>query len=217
MRARYEAVASSHRTGAPTVYWQLGYVLAPAREWGGFGGLAVTVHLPPNWDAAASLPLTRDGDTLKGSFPNLPADALGLTAQAPVPPEYEHLQAMGRNVWSATLWGGPAVLLLAGVAFGAWLGRRGRTSAWALLLGLVLGLLWTAALMGAGHRMLTAHFAVLPPGQQAVGSGVGIALLVGGVLCLGAIPAGVLLTQVAAWLTCRLTFRPGLVSVERAG
>jgi hypothetical protein len=69
--------------GQPTVYHQLAYVLAPARSWAGFGGLDVTVQLPPKWRAATAPALRRDGDTLNGIFSEVPADALALTVQSP--------------------------------------------------------------------------------------------------------------------------------------
>jgi hypothetical protein len=70
-----EASADSSRKAA-TRYWQLAYVLA--RDWGGFGGLDVTVHVPPGWRAASRPSLTREGDQLHGTFDTIPeASALG--------------------------------------------------------------------------------------------------------------------------------------------
>lgn len=69
-------------TGAsPLLHWQLVYILAPAREWAGFGGPEVQVQLPEGWRFAGTLPLTRSGDQLTGSFSGLPADAIAITAQ----------------------------------------------------------------------------------------------------------------------------------------
>jgi hypothetical protein len=79
----YSADAMVHRIGEPTVVRQFAYVLAPARTWNAFGGLDVTVHVPPGWGAAASPTLTRDGDTLHAMFGDLPADAITMAVQAP--------------------------------------------------------------------------------------------------------------------------------------
>jgi len=54
-RGSYPAEAAVYRTSQLMPVWQLGYVLAPAREWGGFGRLDVRVELPRGWEAAATL------------------------------------------------------------------------------------------------------------------------------------------------------------------
>lgn len=63
--------------------YQFGYVLSPARMWAGFGGLDLTVHVPKDWRIAVTPALEREGDTLRGSFPGVPADAVALTVQMP--------------------------------------------------------------------------------------------------------------------------------------
>ena len=59
----------------PTITWQFAYVLAPARAWGGFGGLDVEVLLPHGWRAAYTPDLLRNGDMLRRNFDVVPADA----------------------------------------------------------------------------------------------------------------------------------------------
>jgi hypothetical protein len=49
LEAHYRARATGESENYPTVTWQFPYVLAPAREWGSFGGLDVTVYLPEAW------------------------------------------------------------------------------------------------------------------------------------------------------------------------
>lgn len=63
--------------------YQFGYVLSPARAWAGFGGLDLTVHVPEDWRIAITPALKREGDTLRGSFSTVPADAVALTIQTP--------------------------------------------------------------------------------------------------------------------------------------
>lgn len=85
IRVRYLARASQVSGDSPVRYWQLGYVFAPARNWKSFDRLDVTVEVPSHWQLASSLPLQREGDVLRGTFHGVPADTLGLTAQAPIP------------------------------------------------------------------------------------------------------------------------------------
>ena len=63
--------------------YQFGYVLSPARTWAGFGGLDLTVHVPEDWRIAVTPALKRDGDTLRGAFTSVPADAVALTMKRP--------------------------------------------------------------------------------------------------------------------------------------
>jgi len=141
IRVRYAADPTAHSTQEPTIHWQLGYVLAPARRWAGFGGLDLEVRVPPGWRAVADPPLERRGETLVGSWPTLPADALGLTVQAPPP------SAPPIAITSALA--GLALCLLLGWLTGAWLGRRRRSAALALPIALLLGVAWAAAVPSA--------------------------------------------------------------------
>ena len=77
LKVRYQAEASKYPSDL-AAYWQFAYVLAPARDWAWFGGLDVTIHLPDGWYAAATPPLTREGEVLHGSFADIPADAIAL-------------------------------------------------------------------------------------------------------------------------------------------
>jgi hypothetical protein len=141
LRVRYGAIPTALSSGSPTVFWQLGYVLAPARRWGGFGTLQVDVHVPENWRAASSLPLSRTGGLLTGAFKGVPADALALTVQAPPPAEPGY--AVG--AWLAGL----VACWLGGLGAGRALGRRGWSSGWAIPLSLFLGLAWGVAVAAA--------------------------------------------------------------------
>ena len=142
IRVRYPAQASVFQTSGLMPVWQLGYVLAPAREWGGFGRLDVRVELPRGWSAAATPALRRDGDALVGSWRGIPADALALSAQAPAP----------RAGWRYGLWAGFCVVGLwlcarGGRWAGAALGRSGRRAAWELPVTVGLATAWTLAAM----------------------------------------------------------------------
>ncbi len=108
VRVTYRAPASKNMYGHPVAYQQFAYVLAPAKSWDGFGKLEVTVHVPEGWTAASEPALTRDGDTLRGTFDGIPADALALTLQAPAGRAYAVAQVVGWVVFAllcvATVW-----------------------------------------------------------------------------------------------------------------
>jgi len=115
LRVRYAARACG-TAERPTVTWQLPYVLAPAREWGGFGRLDVMVYLPSGWEARSTPALERDGNTLRGSFDGIPADVLLIATGAPVPAEYHWAYWFLNALWVAVLVGGPLMCW--------WVGRR---------------------------------------------------------------------------------------------
>jgi hypothetical protein len=157
--------------GRPTVYHQLAYVLAPARSWAGFGGLDISVQLPPGWRAATAPPLEREGDTLHGSFAELPADALGLTVQAPEGLAYHLVKYAATGFLILAAFGGGVLCWYGGRSKGrrlpllgqprpGWLARH----AWPRSLG--LGLLWSVAFVLASFLALFAPDMLLPTGQQ---------------------------------------------------
>jgi hypothetical protein len=88
-------------------YWQLAFVLSPARQWEGFGDLAVTVRVPAGWPAAVRPGLDRHGDVLSGSFSGIPADSFGITTRMPTPTDWSS---------AAENSGLAAVLLLCAIA-----------------------------------------------------------------------------------------------------
>jgi hypothetical protein len=135
---RYELAPGWYDTGDLYRSHQIAYLLAPARQWGGFGTLDVRVQLPEGWEAAAQPGLQREGDVLVGRFQGVPADVLGVTVRHP----------------AELTWGW--IFVIAGVVLGlvasVTLARRlGRLAAsWhvvpALLTGLVASLAATAVL-----------------------------------------------------------------------
>ena len=137
---RYPAEASVYSRNDLTPVWQLGYVLAPARDWASFGTLDVRVRVPRGWRAGSSIPLQRRGNELTGSFRGVPADALALAVQRPRPSTAPWL----------LLWLALSAALL---AFFGWLarrmglalGRRGRSSAWAFPAVVVMTVAWSVA------------------------------------------------------------------------
>ncbi|HET6764682.1 MAG TPA: hypothetical protein VFH27_13450, partial [Longimicrobiaceae bacterium] len=150
VRVVYRARLSQHSgSDSPVAAWQLGYVLAPARAWAGFGGIDVHVLLPAGWRAEAAPALTRRGDELRGSWNALPADALSITARAPEPPVAAYWAGL---VLLAAV--GLALCLVAGRSLGAALARRGRATGWAVAPASALALVWAVA-TGIGAASLS--------------------------------------------------------------
>ena len=140
IRVRYPADAAIYQMAGLMPVWQLGYVLAPAREWGGFGRLDVRVELPRGWEAAATPRLRREGRALVGSWQEIPADALALSARAPEPSS-----GWRYGLWLALCAAGLWLCILGGRATGRSLGDRGRGAGWALPVSLALAMAWTLA------------------------------------------------------------------------
>jgi len=114
METRYTAVpAQQSGYGAPRA-WQLAFVLSPARQWGGFGDLNVSVRVPSGWDAAVRPGLSRAGDVLTGHFNGLPSDAIAITTRMPNPPDLTNAG------WLVGL----VLVLASAVAIGRFLGSK---------------------------------------------------------------------------------------------
>lgn len=194
IRAEYAAAPTKAAlSNSPLVYWQLAYVLAPARQWASFGGLDVSVRVPPGWSAASSPPLARRGDVLSGTFGSLDADALALTVQAPIPPATSAAPVAIAIVLAATL---------AAWRVGGWLGRRRRSSRWALLFAFVAGIAWIVALVLAFGPP-----SVDVPGQNSYTYGYGTTMAI----ALGApfvFAVGFAATQLVAYVASRRARRP---------
>lgn len=132
IRVRYRVRPGAYDAGDhPNQVRQLAYSLAPARRWAGFGQLDIEVLLPSEWEAAASLPLRREGDRLVGRFRGVPGDVLALSARAPAPSMRWPLRVAGGLV-------ALAIVGFVGVVSGRLAARAGR-GARAALPGAILG------------------------------------------------------------------------------
>ncbi len=146
---RYGATPSIHHAGEPMLMHQFAYVLAPARSWTSFGQLAITVQVPPGWGAEVEPALERDGDTLKGTFTGVPADAVAITTHSPAG-FYHVLRIVG-------LVGFGIVLLGGGFAVSRILFKRGQRHARDAYLGsgdtaiaFAFSIVWAVAIVAAG-------------------------------------------------------------------
>lgn len=166
LRVQYRAAAAMHRLGQPTVYHQLAYVLAPARSWAGFGGLDVTIHLPPNWNVACEPEMTRTGDVLRAQFASVPRDAIAVTLQAPEGPFYRTARDIGFFCYLLMPCLGLAGCRLVGRRIGNNLSHgepRQRPRVW--LRSLFAGVLAGLATFGVGLLAAFAPDQLLPAGQ----------------------------------------------------
>lgn len=210
LRVCYAARPTAYSTGAsPTRYWQITYVLAPAREWGGFGGLDVSVQLPPDWQFAATLSLTRSGDELTATFDELPGNAIAMTAQAPRKPILA-----GTVFWSTKvllgicLLCGPIVLWLIGRRIGGFAASV-RSVLAALVLSPLAGLAWAVALIACLLLSFQANLLIVDEVQRSQYYGNAYAMFFLGALCILALPAGTLITAASAFRARALQITAG--------
>lgn len=199
LKVRYAAQPAIHLLGKPTIYHQLAYILAPAKSWLVFGGLDVTIHVPPAWKVATTPTLTRQGDTLMGTFTELPSDAIALTLQAPAGWAY-HPVKYGTQVLLALTW-------LGGLGLGWRVGRARRQrltrqpclsqSIWLWSLG--FGLIWGMAILAVGWLAIYSPEWMLPVGQVSrYGYGQGLAILGAMGLSLLSVIVGFIVVLIAA-------------------
>jgi len=199
LKVRYAAQTATHLLGKPTIYHQFAYVLSPAKAWSAFGGLDVTLYLPPKWQVATSPDFTRKGDVLTGTFTELPSDAIALTMQAPAGWAYRPVK-YGSQVLLGLIWVG-------GLGWGWRLGRHkgqhltaqkpSRLQIWPRALG--FGLVWGMAILAMGWLVIYSPDWMLPAGQVSrYGYGQGFAILGMMGLSLFSVVMGFIVVWVAA-------------------
>jgi hypothetical protein len=184
----YAADAVHYHHGGLTLRHQLAYVLSPARSWDGFGGLDVTVQIPPGWRAGVTPALAREGDTLHGAFDRLPADAIALTVHAPEG-AYAPVNLVAWLVFLGVALGGGPVLWRWIAAYERRRALAGKWPSWLIALG--GGAAFSAAFLAAGLGLVFGPPGVLAAGQAdhygygqalaavAVVLGAGLVLVVG--------------------------------------
>ena len=157
------------------VSWKFVYILAPAREWGEFGGLEVTMQVPESWHAEGTPSLTRSGNELRATFDGLPADEMLYYLHAP-------------EGWAfhALTYGGWPLLGMVFVA-GAWIcglggranGRRLPVPSSFLPRSMGLAVLWSLGVVLTGLLAIFGPGIVLPAGvgEEPVGYGRAIAVI----------------------------------------
>lgn len=194
LRASY-SVTPTRYASSPVKYWQFAYVLAPAREWAGFGGLDVVVTAPEGWTVVTTPRLVVEGSNLKGHFDRLPADALALTARAPVPFYYYLANYLFLLLFVLAVCASPAAIIVFARRKGyrlrlSWLWGVGAALLWGVLI-LLTGLLYA---LGAGYTV--------PRGQFSSAAYEGVFAIFGAVLlAVAALPAGLALWLFTTYFT----------------
>jgi hypothetical protein len=205
LAARYHTRAFGNPESYPVTEWQVPYILSPAKEWRTFGGLHVTVYMPPGWECRSRPPLEREAARLHGKFDGLPADLLVISAQAPVPPALALRTNAGTACYVLAVALGGVLCWCAGArhARRRWYhGRAGHSPP--RLLALVMALAWGALVYAIWSLVALWIYAVLG-GQQTSGFHARFEVLAVGdaLVVLMLFPAGLLLTRAGArrqWL-----------------
>jgi hypothetical protein len=108
LKVAYRAEASQVVRREPARFWQLVYILAPAKAWASFAKLEVTVLTPTARRFASSPALAQAGPGVyRGEFDGLPADHLAISTQMP----FKQQALFGR-------WPGLLALVIGGMACG---------------------------------------------------------------------------------------------------
>lgn len=188
LRAGY-SVTPSRYASSPIWYWQFAYILAPAREWGGFGGLDVTVSAPRGWTVVTEPKLTPEGVDLKGRFDQLPADVLTLTARAPVPVYYDLANYFFLLLFLLAVFASPLLIF-------TFARRRGYQLKLSWLWGVGAALLWGLPILATGILYAVGASYTVPRGQYSAQGYEGLFAILGSMLlAVAAFPVGL-----ALWL-----------------
>ncbi len=204
LRASY-SVTPTRYAGSPVRYWQFAYVLAPAREWAGFGGLDVTVSAPRGWTVVTEPKLSPEGVDMKGRFDRLPADALALTARAPVPFYYHLANYFFLLLFLLAVFASPLTIIIIAR-------RRGYKLRLSWLWGVGAALLWGLLILATGFLYAVGAGYTVPRGQYSAAGYEGLFTIFGSVLlAVAAIPLGL-----ALWLltTYFIRKRKGVINAD---
>jgi heme/copper-type cytochrome/quinol oxidase subunit 3 len=141
--------------------------------------------------------MRREGDALVAHWDALPADTLAVTAQTDEQTLYDP-----SVFWEALLVVGilgTAPAAFAGWQLGKWLGRRGRTSMW----GLLVSPLVAFALYALSYAVASSLSAPRAPGQAAFNQVGDYNLIVTLLIFIAATAWHFLVAQVTTYIACR--------------
>lgn len=196
VRVRYQAQPTSNSSGGRMAkLWQFAYVLAPARQWGGFGTLEAVVAAPTGWEVSTTPAMTVSESGWKGTWQGVPADAISISFAMPAPSYLRYLDD-GLPIVASLL--GIALCWMVGKRTGKWLVQSNKTPGWSVPVALLAGAGW--ALLVLGTMLLASSIVSNQLGNQlARGYGYGSAIALVLVYMPGAFLAGTLLTVIAAY------------------
>lgn len=207
VRVRYRAQPTSNSSGGRiTKLWQFAYVLAPARQWGGFGTLDATVTVPTGWEVATTPTMARSGDQLKGKWQGIPADAIAISVAMPTPGYLPYLDN-GLPILASLL--GITLCWIVGSRVGKWLVRTNRTPGWSIPFALLSGAAW-ALLVLVGMLLASSIVSNALGSQLARGYGYGSAIALVIVYMPSAFLVGTLLTVMAAYSSSKQAKKEGI-------
>ena len=199
LRVKYNAETAVHYHGNPTVYRQFAYVLAPAKAWKSFGGLDVKIELPTDWRFACSADMTREGDTLRASFDQLPGDTIGLTVQAPPGWAFRPLVYGGLALMGLVLIIGLVLCLYKGRSIGRSAAQENKSLVTCLFPAFIFSLAWAVVIGFAGAFTIFVPAMTLPEGQATqYGYGQAFAMIGVAILTVCVFLLGIFLALISA-------------------
>lgn len=153
LKAAYQCDPTRNYAYAPVLLYQFAYILAPAKDWAGFGGLDVTVNYPAGWKIVTDPGLEQNGEILTKHFDSIPADAITFTLGKPMPQGYFLLNSFLFILFLFCLFGIPLFIIFIAV-------RNSRKNKfvqpakgllWSLLWAILTGVSGFCAIFGADY------------------------------------------------------------------
>lgn len=196
VRVRYRAAPTSNSSKRITKLWQFAYILAPARQWAGFGTLETVVTVPDGWEVAVTPAMTlSENFWWKGKWEGIPSDAITISFAMPTPGWLSYLDN-GLPIIASLL--GIALCWSIGKRVGKWLVRTKRTPGWSVPMALLAGAGWALLVLMA--MLLASSIVSNTLGHQlARGYGYGSAIALVLIYMPGTFLVGTLLTVIAAY------------------
>lgn len=193
LKVRYQADAAQSWMNSSVRTWQFVYILAPGRTWADFGTLDISIDVPRGWEANTKPELSRTGSTLTGQFDGVPADALTITTRMVYPWLHRPLQIGTLILYGVILLAGPVFSVRHGIhdarrLFGGW------------VRGLAVGFIWGISLIVMAWAAAYLPDALLLGEQASPGYGQIYMVFFGAIIGIAAIPVGLILTVVSAFV-----------------
>lgn len=195
IRVHYHAAPTSNSSNRTTKLWQFAYILAPARQWDGFGTLEAVVIVPDGWEVAITPAMTFENFLWKGKWEDIPSDAIAISFAMPTPSWLPYLDN-GLPIIALLL--GIVLCWMVGKRVGKWLVRTNKVPGWSIPFALLAGA--GSALLVLVAMLLASSIVSGELGHQlARGYGYGSAIALVLIYMPGTFLVGTLLTVIAAY------------------